>query len=220
MDAMQSLRMFFVDALHNNVAHAGSKEDDAGSRFLAFVRKQYVKYLDSLVALLQSKTSVKTQLGAMIAILEAVRAQSVTEFENSTFKPLVSAVLTSKHVHSEILSTFISKCSTYADMRFYALQHVSQLSAKLAKHEPSAKLQVCCRTHLEPPWFMHIFGEMCPVITQRPGMNYVGLLFCWTVSGNEHMPKDSRVFVNQMTHLLTLLALPCIPVVFNLWHPT
>jgi hypothetical protein len=79
LEAIKTLRIFFVDALHSNVKHADASKLDATGKLLAFVQKNYVTYQQDLLDLFQTKRPVKLQLAAMMALMETTRAGALSE---------------------------------------------------------------------------------------------------------------------------------------------
>ena len=76
LQAVKALRVYFVDALHNNVAtgaEAAGSKDAAGAVF-AFVRSKYAQYHAALIQVLRSKSSEALQLEAVMAVMDCTRA--------------------------------------------------------------------------------------------------------------------------------------------------
>ena len=76
LQAVKALRVYFVDALHNNVgtgAEAAGSKDAAGAVF-AFVRNKYAQYHAALIQVLRSKSSEALQLEAVMAVMDCTRA--------------------------------------------------------------------------------------------------------------------------------------------------
>lgn len=74
VEAMQTLRIYFVETLHSNVTSASAGKGGAASKLLAFVQARYKEYCDALLAQLQRDRSTRVQLAATVAVLEACRS--------------------------------------------------------------------------------------------------------------------------------------------------
>jgi hypothetical protein len=77
LSCIQSLRVFFVDALHSKLPQAppvAPKAQDATAAVLSYIRKQYTAYQLVMLQLLQCRKPYKVQLAAVMALMEATRA--------------------------------------------------------------------------------------------------------------------------------------------------
>lgn len=74
LEAIQTLRIYFIDALHSNVTAADTSSKTASSQLLVFVQNKFEQYIKALLALFHRRKPEKAQLTAMMALLEAVRS--------------------------------------------------------------------------------------------------------------------------------------------------
>jgi hypothetical protein len=77
LECIQTLRVFFVDALHSELpksAPVSSMARGATAAFLTYIRSQYTAYQSTLFQLLQCQKPFKVQLAAVTALMEATRS--------------------------------------------------------------------------------------------------------------------------------------------------
>ena len=107
---------------------------------------QYVEYVRST----QQCTFTAVCRGASAGLLARPDAERVGAFASDTYLQLVDTLLTSKHAHTSVLSSFLSKFSQYADCRFHLLRWITSTSAAQARTDhmvevrgPHAALKHC-----------------------------------------------------------------------------
>ena len=83
---MQTLRIYFLEALHGEATSTPSDRGSAAGKLLAFVRARYKEYCAALLAQLQRERSTRVHLAAIVAVLEACRSGALSLAQRNSTK--------------------------------------------------------------------------------------------------------------------------------------
>lgn len=133
---IQPLKLFFVDSWQaGDVANKrqkvadDSQSSDPVAAYSAWLRRQYDRYVSALLQLLTSSMAASgPQVAAFSALMECVRSGKVGVFDNVLYEKILYTAVLSTHLHPEVFSLLFQKYLNHADVRFYTLVTVKDIS--------------------------------------------------------------------------------------------
>ncbi|GFH10938.1 CBF domain-containing protein, partial [Haematococcus lacustris] len=152
--SLQALKLFFIDASHDGALasdtpsstisspppSASAAGDDAVGVYCAWVRRQYSNYIAACMQLIaSSQSSASTQVGAAVAVMEAVRCEGgPATFSPPLFSRLLRALATEPGVKPEVFTLLFTRYFSFADVRYYALLAIKSLASEAASSKATS----------------------------------------------------------------------------------
>lgn len=153
LEAIQTLRIYFVDALHCDVTRIDASKDDPASKLLEFVRVKFEQYTATLLARFRSPAPRRTQLAAVMAVMEAVRSGSFPSacYCSSCCSPWV--VLRRTAIGSHKRGRCAEQVGTF-NSDLYGRLLAGVLTGKHVKSAAVAALLATCTPHADCLFFL------------------------------------------------------------------
>jgi U3 small nucleolar RNA-associated protein 19 len=152
--ALQALKMFFIEASHENPILKLSNKDPAqleGSTaaapahsahavYHAWLQRQHNTYLDTLFSIISGEQhSASIQVAAASAVMEAVRsAGGAGVFVHDLLLRLVRTMATAPGVKPEVFTLLFTRYFQYADVRYYTLISIKYIASMQSSSRPAS----------------------------------------------------------------------------------